>query len=92
VLILNRRRAARRADSALTTVVHRGGEGCCSTRGSKRKLENETLMRHYAIGQRRIEHGDDLVVAFARLGHGDVQTAKLLRHADRGADFQPAAG
>jgi hypothetical protein len=41
VLIFIRRRAARRADSALTTVVHRGGDGFCNGRGKRRRSENE---------------------------------------------------
>ena len=36
VLILMRRRAARRAESALTTVVLRGGDGFCSVLDSSR--------------------------------------------------------
>src|SRR6516225_9528574 len=49
VLIFIRRRAARRAESALMTVVQRGGNGCCSGRGRRRKFENEKYLPRYEI-------------------------------------------
>jgi hypothetical protein len=49
-------------------------------------------VRDDAICQRAIENRDDLVVAFARLGHCHVQAAEFLWDAYGGADFQAAAG
>jgi len=35
------------------------------------------------VSQSRIDHGDDFVVALARLRHRHVQAGKLLRHTEQ---------
>ena len=51
VPILIRRRAARRAESTLTTVVHRGGEGCCKTRARDVSGDGLRLRLHARAAQ-----------------------------------------
>src|SRR5215470_3227582 len=56
------------------------------------KREILAIVGNNSVSQSSIEKRHDLVVAFASLGHCQVQATELLWHAYRGTNFKSAAG
>ena len=94
VEIFEPRRAALRAESSLTTVVHFGG-GCCCGRGSGRRFSNFRILaaeRNHFAAQQRVKNFHRLFVALARFLHAHADLGDLLRNSHRRADLDPAVG
>ena len=89
------RRAALRADEALTTVTQTGGEGCCSGRGVRRRLskfQNLPWCEMTGLFSAASRMSSDFVVARARLVGAEADLRHFVGDAGRRSDLEPAAG